>query len=102
MIEWNTNEALFGMVVIMGLFQIYLSIVLYRLERSLLWALTGLLIPFGCNVLLYQALKLDQTAGPRFERLIPRQRKLWRRIYLMLLLQYMALFAFVGWFLSPS
>ncbi|MCR2802390.1 hypothetical protein [Paenibacillus soyae] len=82
-------------------FQLFMAFVLYRLERSAVWALLALLFPLGLNVLLYQAVKLDISAGPDFEGLTDRRRRLWRGVYLFLLLQYMALFGLLGWFLSP-
>ncbi|MFF2888971.1 hypothetical protein [Paenibacillus sp. NPDC057967] len=102
MSDWSIYTIMTGLLVLTAAFQIYVSVVLYRLERSAIWTLIGLLLPFGLNVLLYQAVKLEPAARYDLGELPADRRKLWRRTHLLLLLQYMILFGVVGWFLSPA
>ncbi|RJX41604.1 hypothetical protein D3P09_06475 [Paenibacillus pinisoli] len=102
MSEWTLYAIRTGLIVLTASFQIYMAVSLYRLEKSVLWALIGLLLPFGLNVLLYQAVKLEPASRYDLGKLPADRRKLWRRTHLLLLLQYMILFGVVGWFLSPA
>ncbi|REK75726.1 hypothetical protein [Paenibacillus paeoniae] len=102
MSDWMMFTVMTGLSVLTVAFQMYMSISLYRLEESALWALIGLLLPFGLNVLIYQAFKLEPTVRHNLGELPANRRKLWRRVHLLLLLQYMILFGVIGWFLSPG
>lgn len=102
MSDWTLYAIMTGLIILTAAFQIYMSIILYRLEKSILWALIGLLLPFGLNVLLYQAVKLEPASHYDLGKLTAVRRKVWRRTHLLLLLQYMTLFGVVGWFLSPN
>ncbi|MDQ6420378.1 hypothetical protein RB620_13115 [Paenibacillus sp. LHD-117] len=102
MTEFTFYAIIVVMVAMTAAFQIYMTVVFYRLEQSVPWALLALALPFGLNVLLYQAVKLEPEAGPDFECMAADRRKLWRKVYLFLLLQYMVLFGCLGWFLSPE
>lgn len=102
MSEWTIYTIMTGLLIVTAAFQVYASFILYRMERSGLWALGGLLLPFGLNILLYQAVKLEPAVRYNLGKLPLDRRKLWRRIHLLLLLQYMALFGVIGWFLSPG
>lgn len=102
MTELTFHAIAAALITISAAFQLFMAVVLYRLERSVIWTLLALVLPFGLNVLLYQSVKLEISAGADFERLTVGWRKLWRGVYLFLLLQYMLLFGFLGWFLSPG
>lgn len=82
--------------------QVYVSIQLYRYEKSVLWGCMGFILFFGLNMYVYQIVKLEQRAGYGFERLTPHERKAWRRVYCLILLQYLLLFVFFGWLSSPG
>ena len=102
MTEFTLYSIIVVLVAMTVAFQLFLTVVLYRMERSAIWPMLAFVLPFGLGVLLYQAVKLEFSAGHDFERLTAEQRKLWRSVYFFLLLQYMALFGFLGWFLSPD
>lgn len=71
---------------------------LYKTEQSILWACIGFFFCFGLNVYMYQITKLEKCAGYSFEKLQRKERKRWRRVYVLVLAQYMLLFS---WFTSP-
>lgn len=81
--------------------QIYISILFYQKEQSILWGCIGFFLGFGLNVYIYQITKLEREAGYSFEKLHRKDRKLWRSVYTLVLSQYMLLFVLFGWFTSP-
>jgi hypothetical protein len=91
-------------VLIIAIFfaQFYISIKFYEKEKSILWGAIGLLLPFGLNIYAYQIIKLEKNAGPMFERLSKQERQQWRRLYMLVLMQYLLLFSIIGYLLSPS
>ncbi|MFD0588541.1 hypothetical protein ACFQZE_11050 [Paenibacillus sp. GCM10027627] len=92
----------FSVVCLMIASQFYTAFVIYRMERSSAWAAVAAILPLGLNVLLYQSLRLDVKAGFDYSGLSPDERNQWRKVYLSLLLQYLVLFGFIGWVLSPT
>lgn len=88
-----------GLVMLVS--QIYISVLLYKTEQSTLWACIGFFFCFGLNVYMYQITKLEKCAGYSFEKLQRKERKRWRRVYVLVLAQYMLLFILFGWFTSP-
>ncbi|MCU6710820.1 hypothetical protein M6D81_19180 [Paenibacillus sp. J5C_2022] len=78
-------------------FQVYFTVIVYRREQSLGWACAALFLFTGLNVLLYQAIKLEKRAELRPEEMTDEERKVWRRVYLLLIVQYMVLFAALSW-----
>lgn len=87
--------------VVMAVSQIYVSILLYRYEKSIGWACIGFLLILGLNVYVYQMIRLEKRAGYSFERLALQERQVWRRVYLLVLAQYLLLFVFFGWLSTP-
>ena len=93
-------------LIAIGLFlfisQVYIAILLYKYEKSWWWGGLSFLLPFGLNVYIYQIIILEKRVGIFFERLNSSERKLWRKIYVLVLLQYMFLFACFGFLTSPA
>jgi hypothetical protein len=89
------------MGVVMLASQIYISILLYQYEQSVWWVCIGCILFFGLNVYVYQIIKLEKRTGNFFDQLNPEERKIWRRVYSLVLAQYMLLFVFFGWITSP-
>lgn len=81
--------------------QIYVSIVLYRYEKSIWWGCIGFILLFGLNVYAYQILKLEKRAGYSYNGLTQIEQSLWRKVYFIILVQYLLLFAVFGWIVSP-
>jgi hypothetical protein len=90
------------LVIVIFFAQFYISMKFYQKEKSILWGSIGLLLPFGLNVYVYQIIKLEKAAGPLFEQLSKQERLQWRRLYMLVLLQYLLLFGIIGYLLSPS
>ncbi|MCM3337590.1 hypothetical protein M3650_02745 [Paenibacillus sp. MER TA 81-3] len=88
--------------VVMLFTQVYVSRLLYRYEKSVLWGCIGFILLFGLNMYVYQIIKLEKRAGYAFERLDPQARKVWRRVYVLILIQYLLFFVFFGWLSSPG
>lgn len=82
--------------------QIYIATLLYKYEKSWWWGGLSFLLPFGLNVYIYQIIILENRVGIFFEGLNLSERKLWRKIYVLALLQYMFLFACFGFLASPA
>lgn len=88
-----------GAVIIIS--QIYISILLYQYENSILWVCIGCILFFGLNVYVYQMIKLEKRTQYDFAQLNQQERKIWRRVYSLVLAQYMLLFIVFGWVTSP-
>ncbi|MED2737715.1 hypothetical protein [Bacillus toyonensis] len=94
-----TSIIIFGIIIIA--LQIYISMLFSSYETSKVWRLFAFVICFGLTVYCYQILKFEKRAGYSYEKLTASERKLWRKIYTMVLLQYLLLFALFGWISSP-
>lgn len=63
--------------------QIYIATLLYKYEKSWWWGGLSFLLPFGLNVYIYQIIILENRVGILFEGLNLSERKLWRKIYVL-------------------
>ncbi|OTY15287.1 hypothetical protein BK732_19355 [Bacillus thuringiensis serovar navarrensis] len=82
--------------------QIYIATLLHKYESSWWWGGLSFLLPLGLNVYVYQIIILEKRSGDCFEKLNPKERKLWRKIYFLVLMQYMFLFSCFGFLASPA
>ncbi|GGE57041.1 hypothetical protein [Priestia taiwanensis] len=82
--------------------QIHICNVFYNIEKSTLWGTLGLLLPFGLNLYVYQLVKLEKAAGSSFEHVTAQERITWRRLYMLVLIQYLLMFVIIGVLLSPG
>ncbi|MGN5650327.1 hypothetical protein [Bacillus sp. Brlt_9] len=90
---------IFGIIFIA--LQVYIGILFSSYEKSKLWRFFAFVILFGLTIYCYQILKFEKKAGYSYEKLTASERKLWRKIYTMALIQYLLLFALFGWISSP-
>lgn len=81
--------------------QIYLGMLFSSYETSKIWRLFAFVMCFGLTIYCYQIVKFEKKAGYSYEKLTPSERKLWRKIYTVVLIQYLLLFALFGWISSP-
>jgi len=81
--------------------QIYTGILFSYYEKSKVWRFFTFVIGFGLTVYYYQIVKFEKQAGYSYEKLTGSERKLWRKIYTMILIQFLLLFALFGWISSP-
>ncbi|WP_088363789.1 hypothetical protein [Bacillus cereus] len=94
-----TSIIIFGIIFIA--LQVYIGILFSCYEKSKVWRFFAYLIFFGLTIYCYQIVKFEKRAGYSYEKLQASERKLWRKIYTMILTQYLLLFALFGWISSP-
>ncbi|MFM1652823.1 hypothetical protein ACI7RC_12070 [Brevibacillus sp. B_LB10_24] len=88
-----------GLVIVVS--QLYVARLLYQYENSIMWFLIGLFLVFGLNVYVYQIFVLEKRACNSFQKLHEQERKTWRKVYLLVLTQYLLLFVCFGLYTSP-
>lgn len=93
---------LLALILLFIALQVYFSIVIYRLERSITWLLVGFFFCFGLNIYVYQLFKLEKQAGIMFENLSQEERTLWRRVYVLVFVEYMTVYFIIQPFLLVS
>ncbi|GAA0443359.1 MAG: hypothetical protein ACQEWU_01965 [Bacillota bacterium] len=80
--------------------QCYITYLFHKYEQAKIWKVIGILFPLGLNIYIYQIIKLEKRLN-NFLQIASMERRDWRTAYLLVLAQYLLLFAVFGLFASP-